>query len=51
MTKEELIAKLNEEIGNGDQEAAHVRADDLLIEYINDPDIKEAYAAVPKWYA
>jgi hypothetical protein len=55
MTKDELIAKLREQadIGNheGDLEMCHCAADDLLIEYIADPEIEAAYDSVPKWYA
>jgi hypothetical protein len=52
MTKEELIKKLLKIAFEGsDEEHDHVEADDLLIEYINDSDIKEAYEAIIKWYA
>ena len=51
MTKQELLKKLADLETLGDIEVAHADADDLLIEYISDPDIKAAYEAVPKWYA
>jgi len=51
VTKEELIAKLKECAANGDLEVAHWDADQLLLEYINDQDITEAYRDVGKWYA
>lgn len=51
MTKEELLTKLEACAQDGDVEASHSDADDALIEYINDPEIAEAYHAVPKWYA
>lgn len=55
MTKEELLVALaplaEDAPTGGDCETDHSRADDLLIEYINDPDIKAAYDAVCKWYA
>ena len=51
MTKEELITKLKQCELNGDTEAAHSDADDLLIKYINDVDIQDAYEQVDKWYA
>ncbi len=51
MTKEELLTKLTALRTSGDPEDAHCEADDLLVEYINDPDIAEAYGDVPKWYA
>lgn len=50
MTKEELIKKLIE-ADDGDNESSHIQADKLLIEFINDPDIAEAYNAIDKWYA
>lgn len=52
MTKEELIAKLKAiNNNNHDPEVAHGEADDALIEYINDAEVKEAYDAIHKWYA
>lgn len=51
MTKEELISKLKELQGTGDTEAQHGYADDLLIAYIADPEIKVEYDKVDKWYA
>jgi hypothetical protein len=50
MTKEELIKKLTD-LQNDEPESAHSTADDLIIEYINDADIHEAYWLVPKWFA
>lgn len=51
MTKEKLIEELKKCELNGDTECAHSNADDLIIEYINDPEIKAAYDAVDKWFA
>jgi len=51
MTKDELLERLRACAKNGDTEIAHSDADDALIEYINDPEITEAYEAVSKWYA
>ena len=45
-----LVAALKR-CNSGDIEADHGNADDLLIEYINDPRVKEAYDAINKWYA
>jgi len=57
MTKEELIKelrkindKLNHLIPRYDEEDARIEADDLLIAYINDEEITEAYENIPKWY-
>jgi len=51
MSKEELIRKLSELQSSGDTEQAHSDADDLLVEYINDAEISEAYNAIDKWFA
>ena len=61
MKKEELIQKLkaiNEKVNNNtesneyyDQENAHLEADNLIIEYIDDKEIQEAYDNIGKWYA
>lgn len=53
MTKNELLEKLAS-IGakvKNEKEEDHFEADLLLIEYINDPDIKRAYDKIPKWYS
>ena len=49
MTKEELIAKL--EVITGDKERDHLVADALLLEFINEPEVAEAFDSVGKWYA
>lgn len=51
MSKEELIVALKECAENGDTEIAHEVADKLLIIYINDQDIKEAFESIKKWYS
>jgi hypothetical protein len=50
MSKEELIKQL-ELLKKYDQEYAHVRADELLLEYIGDYEIMQAFEAIEKWYA
>ena len=50
MNKKELITKLKELAEDLDCEYAHVEADNLLIEYINDKEIKEAFDKVCKWF-
>jgi hypothetical protein len=35
----------------GDPEAAHQRADDALLEYIDDLDVRDAFEHVDKCYA
>jgi hypothetical protein len=53
VTKEELITKLKEllEESHGDCENTHVEADEALLEFINDPEITEAFGEIEKWYA
>ena len=53
LTKDELIAKLVElaKCNNGDIEMNHSIADDLLLQYINDEDVRAAYNTIDKWYA
>lgn len=34
-----------------DLEALHMEADDLLLEYIGDPEISLAFNVIPKYYA
>ena len=50
MTKEELIRRLHE-CAEKDQEMGHIDADGLLLQYIDDKEIEEAYDSLPKWYA
>lgn len=54
MTHKQLLVKELEEIAkmkNGDPEVAHSAADEALIQYINDAEVKAAYDRVDKWYA
>jgi hypothetical protein len=56
MTKQELIEELEKASkitfrGHIDPEAAHIKADELLLEYINDPEITEAFNKIERWYA
>ena len=54
-TRDELLEKLKafrDPYDGSDPETAHYEADCLLIEFINDDEIKAAYDAIePKWYA
>jgi hypothetical protein len=36
---------------NGDPEAGHLRADRILLDLIDDDEIREAFDAIDKWYA
>ena len=49
--KEKLLLALNNLSGGGDVECQHGEADYLIIEYIGDEEIKEAYHNIEKWYA
>lgn len=52
MSKDELLVKLKALHGDDlDSEAAHIEADEWLLEYINDAEISEAYNEIEKWYA
>lgn len=51
MTKEELIKKLFDLTFYYDLEKAHIEADILLLEYINDEEITKAFNDIDKWYA
>lgn len=50
MTKEELIKKL-EECKKLDTEGGHIEADDLLLEYIDDDEVRKVFNEISKWYA
>jgi hypothetical protein len=54
VTRDELLEKLREFANDDDArcaEADHEHADSLLLEYINDPEVTEAFRAFNKWYA
>lgn len=60
MTIDELIAKLKalsregkppRKFGEGDAGDDHIEADRILLAYINDPRVTEAFDAIEKWYA
>jgi hypothetical protein len=51
MTKDELLKKLRELQTVGDPEIAHGPADQLLLDYIADPEISEEYGKIEKWYS
>lgn len=51
ITKEELIKKLKKLAEDWDHEMAHIEADNLLLLYINDEEIKNVYESIERWYA
>lgn len=52
VSREEVLSTLKElsELKH-DPEVAHSEADEILINYINDPEIEQVFEEVPKWYA
>jgi hypothetical protein len=52
ISREDLLRNLKElaELKH-DPEVAHSEADELLLQYINDPEIEKAFEEVPKWYS
>jgi hypothetical protein len=50
MTREELIARLID-AENLDTESMHSKQDELLLEYINDPEVTAIFERSVKWYA
>lgn len=56
MTKQELIDNLKalhtkDDDKYVDNEDTHIRADELLLEFINDKEVSEAFNNIDKWYA
>lgn len=53
MTKNDLITqlKLLALSPEGDKEQDHNLADELLLDYINDPEVTRAFNSIDKWYA
>jgi hypothetical protein len=52
VTLDELLDKLAlcKEI-DGDPEAAHCQADEALLDFIDDEEVRAAFDAIRKWYA
>ena len=46
----EDLKRINKEY-RSDPEEAHCKADDALLNYINDKDVNDAYGEIEKWYA
>lgn len=51
MTKKELLTKLKDLQTDPDIESGHAQADGILLAYINDHEIAEAFMALERWYA
>lgn len=50
MEREDLLALLRAQKA-ADPEAGHMVADQALLEYIDDAEIRQAFEAITKWYA
>lgn len=52
MTKDELVAKLNAiAAANDDPEEDHHWADELLLDFIDDDEVRQAFLRITRWYA
>lgn len=51
LSKAQLLKKLEKCAKSRDAESAHGDADTLLLDYIDDEEITEAYDRIDKWYA
>jgi len=51
MTKLELVRRLNALNHLDDPEQAHIHADELLLKFINDKEISDAFEEIDRWYA
>ena len=49
--REQLLKELEALKKMRDVEVAHVTADGLLIKYIGDDEIANAFKEIPRWYA
>lgn len=50
ITRDQLLEALRD-LGHGDPESEHLEADELLLCFIADTEIREAFEAIEKWYA
>jgi hypothetical protein len=51
ITRDELLRRLRGLITSDDPEWAHGEADDLLLAFINDKEVSQAFYKIKKWYA
>jgi GTP cyclohydrolase III len=49
--RDKLLIRLRELKEPGDTEVAHMDADNALLDFIDDGEVREAFCLVPKWYA
>lgn len=45
------LLRLLEDCNTGDAERDHIKADELLLLYIDDDEISRAFESIDKWYA
>ncbi len=50
-SRDGLIVKLKKLQTMDEEESAHIQADKLLLEYINDEEISKAFSEIDKYYA
>jgi hypothetical protein len=51
LTREQALERLRELVPFGDPEGAHIEADGILLDLIDDEEIRAAFDAIQKWYA
>ena len=51
MSRDELLARLQQLADDDDWEERHMHADAALLEFIADLEISQAFWALEKWYA
>lgn len=49
--RREWLLRVLRECQNSDREAGHLEADEALLDYIGDDEIREAFEQIRKWYA
>lgn len=49
--RHDLLTQLRALQGIQDAEYAHTEADELLLSYIDDPEVTAAFEATPRWYS
>lgn len=51
MTTKDLVEKLDALSEGNDPEWDHEQADQLLLDFIDDPEVTNAFYSIRKWYA
>lgn len=51
LNKRDLLKELSKLVCSGDPEVVHLRADKLLLQYIDCARIAEAFNRIEKWYS